>query len=379
MLTHVSIMNYKPIRHLELDLEPLTVFIGPNDSGKSSILQAVHSAAQIARGQDLEGIFTGANRLDKVRNQATDEPISFDLHGRTPDSGSFRWSFKLVSARDAQPALVHEGWSIDDQMQEVPVAHPHSAFPTANRVVGWAMYLHFAPDSLKQPSYSEIGFPHLERDGSGLPSVLDTMLGLSRDHFEELEERFVEMVPTVRRILVAPEPVFRNDEETIRIDDQAVTRTVRRRYTGHHLYFDTVSGQRIPAQQMSDGSMILLGYLTALLSEPQPKLFLIEEPESGLHPHALEPLVGFFRDCLAQSEDLQILMSSHSPYLVDHLKAQELILTRRNKEGFTEAARLSELPDIERWLENLSPGELWTMGGEEELIRRIRQKEGGNA
>jgi predicted ATPase len=130
---------------------------------------------------------------------------------------------------------------------------------------------------------------------------------------------------------------------------------------------------------MSDGSMILLGYLAALLAEPRPNLILLEEPENGIHPYALEPLVAFFRDCLAQSEDLQILMSSHSPYLVDPLKAQEVILTRRNEEGFTEAACLDGLPDMEQWLENLSPGELWTMGGEDELIRRIRQRGGGDA
>ena len=70
-------------------------------------------------------------------------------------------------------------------------------------------------------------------------------------------------------------------------------------------------------------------------------------------------------------------MTSHSPYLIDFLEPEEIVLTRREN-GYTETARLDELPDIRRWLENLSPGELWTMGGEDELMERIRQKRGGN-
>jgi hypothetical protein len=299
------------------------------------------------------------------------------MEGSIPNGTDFAWSFQLDGAAEDQRMLRHERCVIDGQDKGGGNQLPHSQLrqqtPALSRTLEATVLLQFDLDRLKRPSYFDEGTPQLQAGGYGLPSVLATMQGLVRERFEELERRFVAMVPTMQRILIGPGPVFRKETETIRIDDQAVTRLVDRRYTGHHLFFDTVSGQRIPAAQASDGSVILLGYLAVLLSDPPPHLVLIEEPEHGIHPQALGPLIQFFRDCLTANADLQILMTSHSPYLVDHLKPDEVVLTRRNEEGYTEAATLKDLPDVERWLENLSPGELWTMGGEDDLIQRIRQ------
>ena len=112
------------------------------------------------------------------------------------------------------------------------------------------------------------------------------------------------------------------------------------------------------------------------MADSRPNLVLLEEPENGIHPRALKPFMYFLRNCLDQ-ENIQILVTSHSPYLVDYLSPEETFLTRR-KSGFTEAVRMDKLPDINNWMENLSIGELWTMGGEDELIRRITDNKADN-
>jgi len=375
MLTHFTLKNYKPISLIELELSPMSVFIGPNDSGKSSILQAVRYASQIASGRPLEDIFTGTHQLEHLHSQTVSEPIYFEFAGHSSEVKTFKWSFELSNAEfnNNRYYILNESSRIGDEN----LSHPKQARQSNLTdelacLISSAVYLHLDPSQLKQPSYSEEDSPKLEYDGNGLPSVLAAMQGLTRDRFDELEERFTKIVPTVKRILLGPGPVYKNETETIRIDNEAVTRTKRRRYTGHHLFFDTVSGNRIPAPHMSDGSMLILGYLTALLSDTRPNLILLEEPENGIHPKALEPFITFFRHCMDQ-ENIQILMSSHSPYLIDYLNPDEIILTRRES-GFTQAVRMDKLPDIKQWMENLSTGELWTMGGEDELIRRIHNK-----
>lgn len=376
MLTHLTLKNFKPIRHIDLELEPMSVFIGPNDSGKSSILQAVRYASQIASRRRIEEIFNGIHHLDHLQNKSGSGPICYKLSGYFPNIESFQWSFEL-SAVKTKLGISKESWRTrTNQLQSARGRSFVTQLPEwLARFIQSAAYLHIDPNRLKQDSYSEEDTPQLEYGGTGLPSVLSAMQGLERDKFDELEKRFTEIVPTVKRILVGPIPVYINETETIRIDDEEIPRSKRRRYMGHRLYFDTVSGDRIPASHMSDGSMVILGYLAALLGDRRPNLILLEEPENGIHPKALEPFMDFIRDCM-ERDNIQVMMTSHSPYLVDHLRPEETFLTRRSE--FTEIARLDKLPDIEHWVNNLSTGELWTMGGEDELIRRIIGKKAGN-
>ena len=305
------------------------------------------------------------------------------LREKSSKIDTFQWGFKLkkyeLKKHEEIFKLTEEFYDFNGKY-EVPDIHlGFSGFSyqsPVSRIIASAEYLHFNHNKLKQPSYSEEEQPKLQSDGSNLPSVLAAMQGLNRDRFEELEKRFIEIVPTIKRILIGPAPVVKDEVEHIRIDNDVVTRKTSRRYTGHCLYVDTVSGDRIPAAHISDGSILILGYLTVLFAEKRPNLLLIEEPETGIHPKSLKIVMDTFRSC-PNRDNVQILMTSHSPYLIDFLEPEEIVLTRREN-GYTETARLDELPDIRKWLENLSPGELWTMGGEDELMQRIRQKRGGN-
>ena len=62
MISKVSIRNFKCLRDVQIDLERFTVFVGPNASGKSSILQALNFLCRSFRGQDgiMEGEFSQA-------------------------------------------------------------------------------------------------------------------------------------------------------------------------------------------------------------------------------------------------------------------------------------------------------------------------------
>ncbi len=376
MFTHIKLQNFKAIKSLDLPLSPITAFIGPNDSGKSSILQAIHLATQVAisnKLNKLNNILIGDWQLDQLQTKNVYEPIFFEFDGKFFDSEimSFQWSFKLEKQKFE---ILNQKLHYDKKI--LNIAEGIASNRKLRLKINFAEYLHFNPNKLKQPSYSEKERSKLQSDGSNLPSVLAAMQGLERDRFEELEKRFIEIVPTIKRILIGPAPVVKDEVENIRIGDDVVSRKTSRRYTGHCLYVDTVSGDRIPAAHISDGSMLILGYLTVLFSENRPNLLLIEEPETGIHPKSLKIVMETFRNC-PDRDNVQILMTSHSPYLIDFLEPEEIVLTRREN-GYTETARLDELPDIRKWLENLSPGELWTMGGEDELMERIRQKRGGN-
>ncbi|MBE2285333.1 MAG: AAA family ATPase [Prosthecobacter sp.] len=106
--------------------------------------------------------------------------------------------------------------------------------------------------------------------------------------------------------------------------------------------------------QLSDGSIRFI-CLAALLLQPEPpSTIIIDEPELGLHPYAITVLAGMFR--LAE-EKCQLIVSTQSSPLVDHLQLQDLIVVDRVN-GETTLSR----PDAESlkvWMEEYSVGELW--------------------
>ncbi|MDD2219303.1 MAG: AAA family ATPase, partial [Desulfoplanes sp.] len=110
----------------------------------------------------------------------------------------------------------------------------------------------------------------------------------------------------------------------------------------------------------SDGTMKMLAYLT-LLHDPEPPRFIgIEEPENFLHPRLLPELA---EECRAAAEKSQMLITSHSPFLLNAMQADEVRMLYRNEEGFTQVVRASDIQGIPEMLHaGASLGYLWLEG-----------------
>lgn len=106
--------------------------------------------------------------------------------------------------------------------------------------------------------------------------------------------------------------------------------------------------------QLSDGTLRFI-CLAALLLQPEPpSCIIIDEPELGLHPFAITVLAGMFR--LAE-EGCQLIVSTQSSPLVDHLQVEDLIVVDR-VDGGTVLTK-PKLDVLQEWLDEYSLGELW--------------------
>lgn len=337
MLTKVRIEKFKCVRAIEIPLSPLTAFVGPNDSGKTTILKAIQIGAtgemELSRNfaitfSDLTLVPSLAD-LDDVNLPLPTITMSSDLSG-SPEFP--RWTRKIESEVETV------GPGVEEELQ-LKVEGDGPSIPT----------LFYSPDPywLKRPSDSSQRL-------YALPSKLARLLGESREIFLDIERRLHDWVPTVRSIVLKRSSDGRYDI----------------------LWFELTSGERVPSITMSDGTLLLLGYLTLLLAPPRPRLLLIDGPEEGIHPRALEKLIAFFRSMQAEDPELQILMSSHSPDLLSFLEPEEIVVTNREEGGYTQAARLDQHPDLDQWLDGLTPGEFWLWDGEAEILQRIRAAQG---
>ncbi len=114
----------------------------------------------------------------------------------------------------------------------------------------------------------------------------------------------------------------------------------------------------LPAQYMSDGTMRLAALLTLLYEPNATGLLGIEEPENELHPRLLPRLA---EELIKATETRQLLVATHSPFLLDALEPEQVWILDRGPDGYTQATRTADIPQVKELVEDGSPlGYLWT-------------------
>jgi predicted ATPase len=119
--------------------------------------------------------------------------------------------------------------------------------------------------------------------------------------------------------------------------------------------------QPVLSRFASDGTLKLLAYLT-LLYDPAPAPFLgIEEPENQLHPLLLP---GLAEECRSASDRSQVMVTTHSPELLNGMRPKEVRVLHRADDGYTRAERVSDLPGVMAHVETGGAmlGDLWSEG-----------------
>lgn len=79
-------------------------------------------------------------------------------------------------------------------------------------------------------------------------------------------------------------------------------------------------------------------------------------------------LVQLLKDVVDRKPNSQILFTTHSPYIVDELRPEDIYLLNTDEEGIAHAKRLSEHPDADRALDILTTGEFWSAEGEDWVL-----------
>jgi len=383
VIKRLHIKNYKALRDVTVELTPIHALIGPNDAGKTSILQALYAICQSV-DHNIHDSFPGLwNGRDLVWNEATDREIeiSVTVGLATEDvCYSIRCGFP-ATGRDMR--LVHEGVTRngtaaalsphaiqsllfrlgESQAPEVPTevgSEIAQGLRLALRGVHWHRW---DPRFLALPNALDTRWRYrLEPTGFGLVRCLDDILGYDRSLFAELEQRFIQLFPEFRGIILQPQKAYlSNDIPTI-----GLPRLEER--DGKGLAFHLAKGgEPLPAAQVSDGVLLVLAYLTILHLPEPPRLLLVEEPENGIHPERLEKIIAVLREVIDRRRHTQIVMTTHSPYMVDLLKPEEVTLCCKGRDGAVNTRRLSDIPRVQQQLDLFRLGEIWTGEGDEAL------------
>lgn len=143
------------------------------------------------------------------------------------------------------------------------------------------------------------------------------------------------------------------------LPDLVTVRTVEREDDKHrYLVITYQEGLQIPSWMASDGTLRLMALtIPAYLSEFK-GVYLIEEPENGIHPSAVETLF----QSLSSVYDAQLLLATHSPVILSLAKADKVLCFKKTPSGATDIVLGSEHPSLREWRGETSLGVLFAGG-----------------
>jgi hypothetical protein len=240
------------------------------------------------------------------------------------------------------------------------------------QAISSTVFLKFDARKLAAPSYSDEERPRVEYDGSGLASVIAHLKLAEEEGFERLTEALRRIVPAVRRIRIRRVPVAEDIRYRERVGDE--WRVVRDTQThmGDELLFDFSGADKVPAHAASEGTLMALGLITVLYSPSRPRIILLDDLEQGLHPRAQQELIAVIKESIHMHPGLQIVATSHSPYLIDEVAPADVWVMALRDDGSTGCRRLSDHPDAGRALEVLTSGEFLSAEGEDWVLAEQR-------
>jgi predicted ATPase len=373
MLKKLELHNFKNYHDTQINFDSsrLQAIVGQNSSGKTSILQALYLLSQIFHSQPVE-IFDSQNAPGVIITTGKND-MFVTGSGFWENSSNYKdWKFsygfdciKSVNQNYLEPRrtwnidgdeITDKGWQFLLETNDIP------------KDLELIVHLKLVLANLAKAGYSEEIVPEVQFDGSGLAPTLDYLRSEDPERFQSIQEMLKQIVPGVRKVGIRRAKVKIDRQRSIAVDGKSIAYEESQEVTGQEIVLDMNTGDRIPAHAISEGTMLTLGLLTVLMNPKQPNLVLLDDIEQGLHPKAQRELITVFKQIIQANPNLQIIFTTHSPYIIDELEPSQVHVLSNSKSGFTRAKRLDEHPDAEWAKQTLTTGEFWNAEGEDWVV-----------
>ena len=422
IISRIQVLNFGCLRYVDVPVGRFQVLIGPNASGKSTLMDAVKFVSDVVRdGVDAAVQARTANFADLVwgrpytpEEQRFEIALEFALPEEVTallpverDYRIFRYEMaagvdaetERISLLEERGLLVPKSMRVDRQLQFFPSPDEPSETilqkrtrPGQRRVfnkdargrsrfndetvkeagkINWnpgislstdRSMLSILPDydekypastharaylrdkvvplSLNSARMREASRPgwgnDLRPDGANVPWVADALL-------EQAPQRAHHWVRHIQCALKG----FKSVRVIDRPDD-------RHKY----LMLEYDNGLEVPSWKASDGTLRLLALTMLAYMPPASGLYIIEEPENGIHPGALE----FVFNSLSSVYDAQVLVATHSPEFVAVANIKQLLCFGRNADGAADIVPGEAHPHLREWQNETDLGTFFASG-----------------
>ncbi len=406
MLIRLSLDRWKSISETTLHIDPLTVIIGTNASGKSNVLDALAFLNRISQGSLLTAALQGDGNISQMRGGiewAARRPgdtfklsstIRHDLnteyiykieciinrgHCEILSEELTRQKFRLKrnGERQANPSqialfksdptekdsptitarLYNEKRGTPRQLSRASAAL-YQLFGQKNRseidegisAVLADLRSIFILDPIPSHMRSFSAFSeNLQSDAGNIAGVLAAQMPNTKEDIERHLTKYVSKLPERDIVRVYAEAVGKFNSDAMLYCDER--------------YGD--ADQTIDARGMSDGTLRFLAITTALLTRPRNSLLVIEEVDNGLHPSRSKLLLNMLRE-IGTERSVDVVVTTHNPALLDEMGTEMIpfitVAHRNPNNGATELTLLENIEELPRLLSQGAVGEISSRG-----------------
>jgi predicted ATPase len=144
---------------------------------------------------------------------------------------------------------------------------------------------------------------------------------------------------------VRPSRIRVVEHRAVTVGEQQAIVEEERRVSGQELVLDLVGADALPAHAVNEGSLLVIGLLTVLVSPQRSGMLLLDDVDESLHPAAQEALIREVCNLLASDGELQVVMTGRSPALTEALKARDVWLLEADAGGNAVARCLTDPVD----------------------------------
>lgn len=348
-LDSLVIENFKSIKKANLELRNINLLIGANGAGKTNFIQFFRMLNNIVENR-LQDYIAQSGRAEnilfygrKVSNYLSGHFVfgnnEYFFKLLPTDENKLFFSDEIVTWKyekkhDYQIADSNFESNLVEQIQKDGTKKV--AFYVQNSVSNWRVY-HFHDTSVnaKVKQYCDINDNRfLYSDASNLPAFLYLLQEKYPESLKRIEQTLKIVAPFFSGFHLKPMEIF---EEQIRIEW---------RHKGSEKIFN--------ATHLSDGTLRMICLITLLLQPNLPDTILIDEPELGLHPSAINLLADIIKSVGAEK---QIICSTQSVTLLNQFEAEDIIVV--DKENDESKFHRLEKSQLNEWLDEYAIGELW--------------------
>lgn len=414
MLKEVCFKNWKSFGNATLYIDPLTVLIGANASGKSNALDGVSFLNRTAQGESLHNALTGDpgflldSSLGAIRGGvewAARKPgnDTFTLEAIIQCDEQIDYEYSITVKTTPQVELVSEFlneisnlprtqkkvslFKANIEQAESPVImvdfnigkgrpkreqfkrivsvisqlksqklrkEVEKGIDCVTKVLADIFILDPVPATMR--NYKPLS-SNLATNASNLAGMLAALPDQDKKRIESLLSKYVSRLPEgdIRRVWAEKIGIFKNDAM---------------------LYCEEkwTEGKKsliVDARGMSDGTLRFLGILTALLTRPVGTLIIVEEVDNGLHPSRSHLLLEILKE-IGKERNIDILVTTHNPALMDELGTEMIpfivIANRSHETGESKLTLLEDIKNLPKLLAIGPLGRITTKGYIEESL-----------
>lgn len=401
MLSTIEALRYRSLRDVRQDVAPFQILVGANASGKSTFLDVPHLVGDLLRLGLTEAVRT---RSPDLRNLVwMEERERFEVAVELEGSKRVRYEVALGHDAGGELAVLAENLWLRPPRAADPAddasAFPESRAPRAsilherNDAPGWKLIVSKEAETDKDYFFSETSDWHnpfrfgprrlalaslpedeerfpaaswakrvlldgvqrlalnsdamrkpappgsprdFQTDGSNLPWAVETLRSSDPERFESWLAHLRTALPDLRSVETVERPEDRH----------------------RYLRIGYETGHKAPSWTVSDGTLRLLALTLVAYLDPPGRIYLIEEPENGIHPQAVECVF----QALSSVYECQVLCASHSPVILSMAEPEQLLCFARTADGATDVVRGDRHPMLEEWKREADLGTLFAAG-----------------